>query len=127
MARLAIGGEHRRASAGFQCVQRSQRTATVVGDDSRLRVDLANLGVPYIEQADEPFLPPDEIGTVRGTLLISISPSGSIISSAHALMASASVAEAALRTTLPIFLFTIAASGSGMVMFLVNLSPDAAS
>ncbi len=69
MARLAIGGEHRRASAGFQCVQRSQRTATVVGDDSRLRVDLANLGVPYIEQADEPFLPPDEIGTVRGTLL----------------------------------------------------------
>ncbi len=37
--------------------------------DGRFRVDLADLSVPYIEQADKPVLPPDEIRTMRGTLL----------------------------------------------------------
>jgi hypothetical protein len=65
MASLAIGGEHRRAAAGFKRIQRSQRTAAVVGDNGSFRIDLANLRVPYIEQADEPLLPPEEIGTMR--------------------------------------------------------------
>ena len=69
MAGLAVGREHGRAAAGFKCVQRSQRTAAIVGDDGRFRVDLADLSVPYIEQADKPLLPPDEIRTMRGTLL----------------------------------------------------------
>jgi len=69
MAGLTIGREHRCAAAGFERIQRSQRTAAVVGDHGRFRVDLADLSVPYIEQADEPLLPPREIGTVEGALL----------------------------------------------------------
>src|SRR2546430_12340275 len=49
MASLAVGREHGRAAAGFKRVQRSQRTAAIVGDDGRFRVDLADLSVPHIE------------------------------------------------------------------------------
>ena len=69
MASLTIGGEHSRAAAGFKRIQRGQRTAAVVGDNGSFRIDLANLRVPYIEQADEPLLPPEEIGTMRAAVL----------------------------------------------------------
>src|SRR5580704_1021879 len=69
MASLAVGGKHRRASAGFQRIQRSQRTAAIIRNNRRLGVNLADLRVPYIEQTDEPLLPPSEVSAANRALL----------------------------------------------------------
>ena len=80
LAVLAVGPRRRESAAGLAVgeqrggeladalhVQRTGRAAARVGDDARVGIDPADLGVPETPEVEEPLLMPEDVGARAGS------------------------------------------------------------